>query len=1482
MKEFKIIILLIMCGVMGQLVAQDPNLIWAKQLGGASLDEGHSIIVDANGNVYTTGYFQGTSDFDPGPAIYNLTSNSGSYDIFISKLDASGNFLWAKRLGGANEDGGLSISIDLNGNVYTTGYFNGTVDFDPGPGIFNLIVTGNNGYSDIFISKLDASGNFLWAKQMVGQGEGGDRSFKIAIDDFGNVYTTGYFNGTVDFDPGPGIFNLVNGNNPSEIFISKLNSTGNFLWAKKIGSIDWYAFGITLDKNGNVYTTGFFTGEVDFDPGPGTFKLTSAGRDIFVLKLDISGNFLWAKKMGGSFLAAGLSICCDINGNSYTTGYFQGTVDFDPGPSTNNLINVGTNDNCFITKLNPAGQLVWVKQLGAVNQVQGHSIIADASGNVYTTGLFSGTSDFNPGSGTFTMTAGGWDAFISKLDASGNFLWAKQLGGGNSDIAYSIALDKIGNIYTTGIFYGTSDFDPGPSNFNLISRGDFDIFIVKLSQLPVQPLYITIGTITGLQCFNDCNGTIKGNNITGGRGPFRYEWKLQPANNVVSNLLDPNNLCAGKYKLSITDLGNGNNVITSNEVTINFTPLIISTQPQNQSTIIGGSATFTVEASGTPPFTYQWKRNGVNFKEATSSSLKFANLQLANNGEFYSCLITNCGGNNAILSNNATLSVASCKHVSIVTQPTNQTASFGATATFTVVVSGSLPFKYQWKRNGVNINGAISDTYTTPPFKIQDDGSNYSCTISNCNGSYSINSKTATLKFGPCIGVTITTQPKNQSVYLGSTATYSVSVKGTGPFTYQWRNKGIPILGSNRDIYITPALNASDEGNFYSCFIKNCNGDISTISSNAFLSVIIPTINLVSADIPLWVRENEAAGFSGAVTVLTEKPARAYWHLEIDVLDSDGKILLQSPIIYPSINSPTQNFSSSDLQLATNYKSGRKFVFYAVLDSNKKRLNAGSMNVIDKVWIAKNVVYYNFPDRAIKIPLRYFQNTAKITGRFNRVDGASSENDQLNDITITAGDKQYLTLNYSDLHNLNPGVFSCEIRIYHENQIYIEIAVFDFTKIGKLGDDTNNDTLIVLIGGNRNSIESNILNLGTDPNGSPNKSFSIAENFKYGNSKTSNVNANYNTWYIAQSNTNNIDKNAYDLGISLDSIITNLKIANGPARFHLFLLAHSKGGLEVRSMLSNRGVSLDNTNYFIFDEKTVYNYYLKDLLDGVIFLATPHKGVGGAFLGGAGNASSELALNSNFLNTLQSSILLSSSKTKYLNITGNDLYADPNLSLIDGLVPVTSSEKPVLNNTISSFVPIQQYVNKNVPFFIPIDFGLHTVIHHTNILNTAFCCNSINSVLSKIFLFIRDKLNTSCESVYGTEETTYLFNTPNEISFNSSSHLNEENKSMHYIEGLSKLMFKENILSSTLDPRINIIPNPAYDITIVYLEGFRAGPKNLSLFNPYGRLVYNKKIYPEQKSFELDIKSMGLQAGIHFVQVIDENNQVTEKLVIQR
>jgi hypothetical protein len=495
-------LLIILVAVTFYCKSQSPTLDWAKQLGGPNFEDGRSVTVDASGNVYSAGYFQSTADFDPGTGTFTLAS-FGSNDIYVSKLDATGNFLWAKQLGGTAIDEAYALTLDASGNIYITGRFDGLADFDPGPGTYTLLPAGGSS-ADIFVCKLDGSGNFVWAKGM-GAPSNNDLGYAIKVDGSGNVYTTGEFSGTADFDPGVGTFNIISAGS-SDAFVSKLDVSGNFVWAKNLGgSATDIGYGIAVDPSGNVHTTGYYTGTADFDPNAGTVNLTTVSSgfvDIFVSKLDVSGNYVWAESMGGSVNDIGNAICLDASGNVYITGSFGTTADFDPSSGTYTLTSVGTSD-AFISKLNASGNFVWaISFAGAGNTDEGRGITLDALGNVYSLGEFGGITDFDPGVGTYTLnTAGQNDVYISKLTSAGNFVWAVAIGGANLDFGRSIAVNNLGFIHTTGYFYNTADFDPGIGTFNLTSFGGPDAFVHKMNPAQGSALnfdgvndYVDIGT----------------------------------------------------------------------------------------------------------------------------------------------------------------------------------------------------------------------------------------------------------------------------------------------------------------------------------------------------------------------------------------------------------------------------------------------------------------------------------------------------------------------------------------------------------------------------------------------------------------------------------------------------------------------------------------------------------------------------------------------------------------------------------------------------------------------------------------------------------------------------------------------------------------------------------------------------------------------------------------------------------------------------
>lgn len=464
------------------LFAQIPSFVWANSAGGTSSDLGRTFALDAQGNLYVAGQFSGTVDFDPGPGQENLTS-SGASDYFILKLDADGAFIWARQLATGLTSSLISLSVDASGNVFVGGTFSQTGDFDPGPGTYNLTSAGQ---SDAFLVKLNPQGDFSWAVQIGDTQQ--DNGNTVVTDHSGNIYLTGRFDGTIDFDPGAGVHSVTS-QGSSDGYVLKLDTDGAFQWVAKIeglGTSEFTNHSLTLDATGNIYLTGSFFGTTDMDPGAGVFSFTSLGnRDVFILKLTPNGSLAWAKQIGGPSVDHSFSIFVDADENVYTCGTFGGNVDFDPGPGTVVLSPTSGGDDHFLLKLDAVGDYVWAKVLNPSCT----NIWVNTNQQVFVTGAFLGLTDMDPGAGIFNLSSvnSSFDAFILKLDNNGNFLWAGSAGGAGTDISSDLLIDAGEQIYAVGYFEQTSDFDPDAGAvFELTSSGAEDVFVLKWEEMIVQ------------------------------------------------------------------------------------------------------------------------------------------------------------------------------------------------------------------------------------------------------------------------------------------------------------------------------------------------------------------------------------------------------------------------------------------------------------------------------------------------------------------------------------------------------------------------------------------------------------------------------------------------------------------------------------------------------------------------------------------------------------------------------------------------------------------------------------------------------------------------------------------------------------------------------------------------------------------------------------------------------------------------------------
>lgn len=451
------------------------DAVYGFTVGGLDLDVGRAIAVDSTGNAYVMGEFSGTADLDPGPLTQNIAAQ-GNVDTFVARYGPAGGVRWALGIGGIGED--LAGDVAISGAyVYVGGGFSGTVDFDSGPAITRRTSSGS---LDGFILKLDrATGSLVWVGIIKGPGEDMVRS--VSVDGSGGIVVAGHFSQTADLDPSGGVASRTSAG-ITDVFIAKVHGDGTLGWARRVGGsgID-AAVAVRIDGSGNVFTAGYFSNTVDLDPGSAIHTRMSHGSfDVFALKLTSAGSFVWGASVGGSSTDYGNALSVTGVGQVYLAGNFQSTVDFDPGAGTQHRTSNGSYD-MFVLKLKVDGTFAWVATAGGGGYESANGIAVGTDG-VETTGSFAAAVDFDPSFASFTLSPAGSgeaDVFVWTLSSAGGFVDAWRMGGTSGDVGFDIALSGS-NVYTTGLIFGSGDYDPGAGTLTLTSHGDDDVFVSRV------------------------------------------------------------------------------------------------------------------------------------------------------------------------------------------------------------------------------------------------------------------------------------------------------------------------------------------------------------------------------------------------------------------------------------------------------------------------------------------------------------------------------------------------------------------------------------------------------------------------------------------------------------------------------------------------------------------------------------------------------------------------------------------------------------------------------------------------------------------------------------------------------------------------------------------------------------------------------------------------------------------------------------------
>ncbi len=390
---------------------------WTVQTGTAAADVAGAVAVDAGGNVYLVGSSAGSLDG---------ATSAGMFDAVLVKYDRFGSKLWSRQFGSRADDLALAVVVDSSGNVYVCGTTDGRIDGAPPSAV-----------SGAFVAKYDSAGARQWVRQI--QSGQTDMVRSLAVDAAGDVVAAGYTTGS--------LFAQYAGGG-SDAFLMKIDSAGDLKWGRQFGTAHTdNAGGVAVDAQRNVFLVGYTYG--------GSTNAGSA--DVLVAKYDADGVSQWVQQFGNAGLDVASGVAIGPAGSLFVVGRTERAF---AGEA-----HAGGLD-AFVARLNPSGQLEWMRLIGSSGDEMARGVAVDAAGNVLIAGETKGALQSG-------AAAGATDGFLAKFDPSGARRWLRQFGTPADESVTSVGIDSGGNAFVTGQTAGSID--------GKAKLGDSDLFLLKFA-----------------------------------------------------------------------------------------------------------------------------------------------------------------------------------------------------------------------------------------------------------------------------------------------------------------------------------------------------------------------------------------------------------------------------------------------------------------------------------------------------------------------------------------------------------------------------------------------------------------------------------------------------------------------------------------------------------------------------------------------------------------------------------------------------------------------------------------------------------------------------------------------------------------------------------------------------------------------------------------------------------------------------------------